>query len=106
MLNYITKLKRNPLFIKSIPIDTLNMMPRHFFNIHTLNQLHYVSLPTHLYRLHFGHIPLYYIEDLNLITWCPNQLLSYLNYYTINRIYLINDDDYVIILPNYTLKLI
>ena len=108
-LYHALKLKRNPLYLKLIPRKQVNQVldvtPRRFFTPLTLSSLPFVSLPTKTFNRHFGHIPIYYIQDLDVITWSPLQIIDHLNYYTINRIYLINDN-HVFILPNFTLKIL
>lgn len=100
-------LKKNPLLIKSIPKHQINsvfnLLPPSYFNKHTLSQLSYFSLPESVYNKYFGHIPLYYIKELDYITF--NLTSINLNYYHCERIYLINNDN-VFILPNFTIKLI
>lgn len=78
---------------------------RQVFNQRTLQSLSYVSMPTTTFNQYFGHIPFYHIKELDIITWAPNELLTHLNYYTVDRIYLINDD-HVVILPNFKLKIL
>lgn len=79
--NNIINLKKNPLYFNQIPVmnheKVMKLMPKYFFTIHSLEQLTHVKMNTNLFKTHFGHIPLYYMENNknHVITWCPLKLL-------------------------------
>jgi hypothetical protein len=106
--NNVINLKKDPLYFNQIPVinheKVLKLMPKYFFTVHSLEKLINVKMNTNLFKTHFEHIPLYYMENdkHHTITWCPLKLLHTQEWVNCKSIYpiFLNENDNVIIRIN------